>query len=200
MQTSKSILQQSIAVVIFAACAFALAIIAQNTTESGFAVPVEHAIALVKTGSAHVGSPVHLRIPSISVDAVIEHVGLVPGGVMGNPKKPEDTVWFELGPQPGEVGSAVIAGHYGWKNGIAAAFDSLHTLQKGDEVYVEDETGKVTVFVVRELRTYAQNDDATDVFSSTDGSAHLNLITCGGVWDGTQKTYSNRTVVFTDKQ
>lgn len=200
MQTSKSLLQQSIVVVVFAACAFALAIVVQNTTESGFAVPVEHAIALVKKEPVQAGLPMRLRIPSINVDAAIEHVGLVPGGVMGNPKKPEDTAWFELGPQPGEKGSAVVAGHYGWKNGRAAAFDSLHTLQKGDEIYVEDEAGTVTVFIVRELRTYAQHDDATDVFNSTDGNAHLNLITCGGVWDGVQKTYSNRTVVFTDKK
>lgn len=200
MQTSKNLLQQSIVVVVFAACAFALAIVAQNTTQSGFAIPVEHAIALVKTEPVRAGLPQRLRIPSINVDAAIEHVGLVPGGVMGNPKKPEDTAWFELGPQPGEKGSAVIAGHYGWKNGRAAAFDNLHTLQIGNKIYVEDEAGTVTVFIVRELRTYAQSDDATDVFGSTDGGAHLNLITCGGVWDGVGKTYSNRTVVFTDKE
>ena len=116
------------------------------------------------------------------------------------PKGPATSAWFDLGPRPGENGSAVIDGHFGWKDGIPAVFDNLSKLQKGDIIYVEDTTGSTTAFVVRDIETYGQDEDASDIFASDDGKAHLNLITCGGVWNNAQKSYSNRLVVFTDEE
>lgn len=54
--------------------------------------------------------------------------------------------------------------------------------------------------MVRELRTYGPKDDVTNVFNSSDGQAHLNLITCEGIWDKASKSYSKRLVIFTDKE
>jgi LPXTG-site transpeptidase (sortase) family protein len=144
--------------------------------------------------------PVRLEIPKINIDATIGDVGLTSNGEMGAPVGPTSTVWFDLGSRPGENGSAVIAGHDGWKNGTPAVFDDLYKLQIGDKVYVTDGQGIVTVFVVRRIQTYDQNGDASDVFNSNDGKAHLNLITCAGTWNATQKSYSNRLVVFTDME
>jgi LPXTG-site transpeptidase (sortase) family protein len=144
------------------------------------------------------GLPVRLVIPEIAVDAAVEDVGLTPQGAMAAPEGPTDVGWFDLGPRPGESGSAVIAGHEGWKDNTAAAFDDLYKLQKDDKIYIEDGQGAMTTFVVREIRTYDQNGDASDVFSSGDGKAHLNLITCEGTWNAAQKSYSNRLVVFAD--
>jgi LPXTG-site transpeptidase (sortase) family protein len=146
------------------------------------------------------GLPIRLTIPKINVDAPVEIVGLAPDGSMGVPKGPIDVGWFDLGPRPGDIGSAVIAGHEGWKDGISAVFDNLHNLVKGDKIYVEDETGTTTIFVVRELRIYGQNDNASDVFASSDGKAHLNLITCEGVWNTTEKSYTSRLVIFADRE
>jgi LPXTG-site transpeptidase (sortase) family protein len=145
------------------------------------------------------GLPTRLVIPKIGVDAGFEYVGVTPQGAMDVPKDPIYVGWFDLGPRPGEEGSAVVAGHEGWKNGILVVFDNLHTLQKGDKVYVEDDKGVTTVFAVRELRELGKNEDASIVFNSNDGKAHLNLITCEGVWNADLKSYSNRLVVFTDK-
>lgn len=146
------------------------------------------------------GLPVRLKIPKLNIDATIEQVGLTTTGDMDAPKGPATAGWLNLGPRPGHIGSAVMDGHFGYKGKIPAVFDKLHTLQRDDLLYVEDEAGATIVFVVRELKTYKPNDDATNVFSSTDGLAHLNLVTCKGAWDKTQKTYSTRLVVFTDKQ
>jgi len=142
--------------------------------------------------------PVRLEIPKINVNAPVEQVGLAPQGTMAVPKGPTDVAWFDLGPRPGESGSAVIAGHEGWKDGVAAVFDNLRQLQKGDQIYITDEENTTTTFVVREIRTYDQNGDASDIFNSNDGKAHLNLITCDGAWNTAQKSYSNRLVVFAD--
>ena len=144
--------------------------------------------------------PTRLRIPKIGVDAVVQFVGLTSDWAMDVPSGPDDVAWFELGRRPGEEGTAVISGHYGWKNNIPAVFDNLHNLRKGDNIYIEDERGDIISFVVRESRRYDPKADASDVFGSSDGKAHLNLITCEGVWDKTSKTYSKRLVVFADKE
>ncbi len=136
----------------------------------------------------------------IGVDAVVGHVGLTSDGAMDVPKVPADTVWYKLGPRPGENGSAVISGHYGWKNNTPAVFDNLHALKKGDKIYVEDEKGATITFVVRGSRRYDPKTDASDVFGSSDGKAHLNLVTCEGTWNKSSKTYSKRRVVFADKE
>lgn len=143
--------------------------------------------------------PVRIKIPKINVDAALDYVSLKPNGELGAPKNPDNAGWFYTGPRPGSIGSAVIDGHFGYKNNIPAVFDNLHKLQVGDNIIVVDERGASRTFVVRELRTYGSNDSASNVFISTDGKSHLNLITCQGSWNEDQKSYSSRLVVFTDK-
>lgn len=144
--------------------------------------------------------PTRLKIPRISVDAVVEYVGVTPEGRMDVPKGPDEVAWYKLGSRPGEIGSAVIAGHSGWKNFRPAVFDNLNKLKEGDKIYIEDEKGETITFVVREKRLYDPTADSTDVFISSDGKAHLNLITCEGVWDEVTKSRSKRLVVFTDRE
>lgn len=150
----------------------------------------------------HAGSgiPVRLKIQRIHVDAIVEGKGLTPQGAMAVPEGPSTVGWYALGPRPGEEGSAVIAGHEGWKASQQAVFDKLYTLRKGDIVSVEDDRGTLTSFVVRDTQTYTEDGDTRTIFGSTDGKAHLNLITCEGTWDPLKKTYANRLVVFTDKE
>jgi len=143
--------------------------------------------------------PAYIKIPKINVSAPVISVGLTSDGAMEVPRGPSETAWFGLGPRPGEIGSAVISGHYGWKNNIPAAFDNLYKLKKGDQIYIEDKKGVTTIFVVRESKVYGENQNASDVFGSNDGKSHLNLITCMGVWNKVRKSYSNRLVVFADK-
>lgn len=144
---------------------------------------------------------IRLKIPKIKIDAAVEYVGMTPEGAMDVPKFPEDVAWFELGPRPGEIGSAVIAGHFGrWKSGEGSVFDDLNQLKPGDRLSFEDGKGSVTGFVVRELRTLGKNDEASSVFDSGDGKAHLNLITCEGVYNKASKSYPERLVVFTDRE
>jgi sortase A len=144
--------------------------------------------------------PVRIVIPRIGVDALIEHADLTPLGVMGTPKGPKNAAWFSEGPRPGEKGSAVINGHFGWKDGIPAVFDNLHELSAGDKMYVLDSAGGTTTFIVRGLKTYGEHEESFGVFNSTDGKAHLNLITCQGKWSSVARRYSDRLVVFADEE
>lgn len=147
------------------------------------------------------GLPVRLKIPKINVDAAVDPMGTTPSGAMEIPSGSKNVGWYKFGPHPGDNGSAVIDGHYGrWKNGEGSVFDDLNNLEKGDILYIDDEKGATTTFVVRESRKYDPNADASDIFESSDGKAHLNLITCEGIWDKASKSYSQRLVVFTDKE
>jgi len=120
---------------------------------------------------------------------------------MDIPKGLNNVGWFDLGPRPGENGSAVIDGHYGvWKNGKGTIFNNLYKLRVWDKLFIEDENGKVITFVVRKTQIYKQDSNASEVFISNDGKAHLNLVTCQGIWNKKTKSYPNRLVIFSDKE
>lgn len=141
----------------------------------------------------------HLQIPIINVDAQIEYVGTTTEGTMAAPIGPLPVGLYKFGAEPGQIGTAVIDGHSGWKGDQKAAFDNLHKLKVGDQVDVQDSTGNTVAFVVKETRLYNPNSDTKEIFTTSDGKSHLNLITCEGVWDVASKSYSERLVVFTDK-
>lgn len=184
-------------------------IVQEDITVNSTQIPQEEISGLIDTKSIAsiqevavpvlpVGKPVKLMIPQIKVDSVLESVGLTSRGAVDIPKGPASAAWFDLGRRPGEEGTAVIVGHFGWKDGIPAVFDNLHKLRKGDKLNVLSDSGETISFVVRELKTYKEHEIVAEVFGSNDGKAHLNLITCQGVWNKSKKSYSNRLVVFTD--
>lgn len=142
------------------------------------------------------GLPLRLKIPSINVNVAIEYVGVTSQGAMGVPTNTTTVGWFDYGPRPGERGSAVIAGHFDGEHGDAGVFAHLSELKEGDKIFVEYRQGISIPFIVRTRRLYDPGY-ASDVFSRSDG-AHLNLITCDGVWEGNKKSYSKRLVIFTD--
>lgn len=160
-------------------------------------VPVQ--ASLIGPVIESIGLPVQIKIPKISVDAVIEHVGLNATGSMDVPKLTANTAWYKFGPKPGAIGSAVISGHLNWWNGEIGVFENLRKLIPGDVLTVRDEKGLIISFMVREIKNYDAEADATTVFYSNDGKSHLNLVTCDGTWDKSTKQYSSRLVVFTDR-
>lgn len=144
------------------------------------------------------GLPVRLKIPVIGVNSVIEDAFISSDGRMDVPAGSVNVAWFALGPHPGQKGSAVIGGHFGINNGIPKVFYDLNKLKVGDKVYIEDDNGQTLAFIVRSIKSFDRDADATPVFTSSDGLAHLNLITCEGLWNQVNDSYPQRLVVFTD--
>jgi len=142
--------------------------------------------------------PAKLKISNIGVEAVIKPVGVTAAGNMDIDENPKELAWYKFGPKPGEKGSAVIAGHYGWKDTVPSVFNNLNKLNKGDTISSYDGQGREITFVVTKAELYEPDQDATDVFKSKDGKSHLNLITCQGSWNNSARTYTERLVVFTD--
>jgi len=169
---------------------------AVEASEASIAVP--EAVVRAPAPIVSISAPTQLKIDKIGVSAVVQPVGLTVDGNMDIDENPTQAAWYKLGPKPGQEGSAVIAGHYGWKKNVPSVFNDLHTLVAGDQILTLGEDGKVMTFVVTRLATYAPDQDATNVFRSDDGKSHLNLVTCQGSWNNSVRTYSERLVVFTD--
>ncbi len=141
--------------------------------------------------------PDQLRIPRLNISAHIEGRGLSPDGSVDVPTDPAVVAWFTENARPGDEGSAVITGHYGWYGNAPAVFDHLNQLRVGDTIAIDTVDGTTLNFVVRDLKTYGADDIVPKVFSSLQG-VHLNLITCSGDWNKAQQQFSQRLVVFTD--
>ena len=142
------------------------------------------------------GLPVRLVIPLLNINANIQHLGVAQNGEMEVPSNIVDVGWFKLGPSPGKRGSAVIAGHLNGKNNEAGVFANLDKLKPGDNLSIEDKSGKSITFIVQKKELY-RSGYADEVFSRNDG-VHLNLITCDGLWDESKKSFTKRLVVFAD--
>jgi sortase (surface protein transpeptidase) len=147
--------------------------------------------------AANPGLPIELRIPKIGVKAKIQHVGKTTDGKrMAVPKGYRDVGWYRLGARPGNAGNAVMAGHLDNSLGLAAVFVDLSLLAAGDEIEVTDDKGTILTFVVSSKEIYSvANAPIQKIFGST-AEAHLNLITCDGVWLKDQKMYDRRLVIY----
>jgi LPXTG-site transpeptidase (sortase) family protein len=144
------------------------------------------------------GLPSKLVIPKLRINAKIVYMGLTDAGEMEVPNHVQDVGWYKYGALPGNKGTAVFAGHLDGLNSEPGVFADLGKLQKGDTFSVIDTKNQTTLFVVREIRTYHQDEKPPEVFNATEG-IHLNLITCTGAWNKDQRQFTQRLVVFADQ-
>jgi len=140
--------------------------------------------------------PSRLLIPAIGVNAGVQYVGVNDKGEMEVPNNITDVGLFKFGAVPGQTGSAVIAGHFNGENNQEGVFANLDKLKAGDKLSIEGKTGKSITFIVQKKELY-DSGYADDVFNQSD-SAHLNLVTCDGLWDEVKKSYTKRLVIFSD--
>lgn len=139
--------------------------------------------------------PVRLEIPSLEIDADVQHVGINADGNMANPSNFTDVGWYKYGPAPGENGSAVLAGHVDNGLGLSGIFKHLDSVSPGDDIYVTTEAGNTLRFEVVSVRSYPYNETPAEIVFNPGGQPRLNLITCAGNWLAQEKTYDERLVV-----
>jgi sortase (surface protein transpeptidase) len=139
--------------------------------------------------------PVRIRIPAISVNARVVKLGLGPDRTMQTPANYSDTGWFEPGPEPGERGAAVIAGHVDSVNG-PAVFYRLGELHRGNRIRITVASGRTIGFSVRGLERWPKNKFPTKRVFGTTRNATLRLITCGGPFDQSTGHYLDNTIVY----
>ncbi|TWT05245.1 class F sortase [Planococcus sp. CPCC 101016] len=153
--------------------------------------PAENPInGLKRTGI----QPTSLKIPSIDLEAKVQHLGVTEKGEMAVPDNIEDVSWFSPGYEPGQNGRAVIAGHVDGVEGPAIFWD-LSELELGDEVVVENKD-KTLTFKVHTMESVPLDlTDVSTVFGYT-SSPELVLITCSGTYDFDRGTREERLIVY----
>ena len=169
--------------------------------------------------SAPVPVPLQLLIPSIEVSTQVLGVGVTSGAVMDAPEGPvgdpvwEEAFWYRGSAVPGAISTALIAGHIDGPRGTAGVFGRIGQLQPGDRIIVRDTRTRLEVrFAVTGSTSFtlAQTTDpavlkriygvgpvvGTTPQRSTDGLAHLTLITCSGTFQNGLGTHDHRLAVF----
>ena len=140
------------------------------------------------------GSPTRLRIAGIGVDTPLESLHLGPDGALLPPRGFARAGWYADGTAPGDNGPAVIAGHVDSRSG-PAVFYRLRELTAGDRVVVV-RGGQSLTFQVTAVRWYPKSEFPTgDVYGPTP-DRQLRLITCGGVFDRSLRSYRDNLVVY----
>ena len=157
--------------------------------------PPPHSVDLAGgAADATVPAPTSVVIPSIGVNASLVDLGLNPDGSAAVPSSTTSAGWYDLGPRPGQNGPAVILGHVDSYTG-PAVFYRLKDLRAGDMIQVVSGP-RTESFVVQHVDLVAKQAFPTaEVFGPVPQKA-LRLVTCGGPFDSSVRSYQDNWIVF----
>lgn len=142
--------------------------------------------------------PESVSITSLGVRSDLLRLGLEDDGTVQVPPlgANDQAGWYERGPAPGDVGPAVILGHVDSAQYGPGIFFDIGGMQPGDQVEVARADGTVAQFVVDRVEVHPKNDFPTiEVYGNT-ANAQLRLITCGGDFDASVRSYKDNIIVF----
>ena len=140
--------------------------------------------------------PRRIAIPAIGVSARVVPLGREPDGTMQTPRVWEEAGWYEPGPEPGERGPAVIAGHVDSTDG-PAVFYRLRELHRGNLILIRRAGGSLVRFRVEGLERWPKSEFPTRrVFGRKSRISVLRLVTCSGDFDRSTGHYVDNTIVY----
>lgn len=140
------------------------------------------------------GPPTWLRIPSIGVSTMLEPLTTSTSGQLNPPSTFDNAGWYANGTAPGDIGPAIIAGHFDSRC-CAAVFYRLAQLKPGALVEI-DRGGQTLRFTVLGKGRYPKADFPTSAVYRPTPDPELRLITCGGVFDKSARSYVDNVVVY----
>lgn len=137
-----------------------------------------------------------LSAPTIGMrTGPLMELGLDADGALEVPPDAGTAGRFTLGPSPGELGPAVIAGHVDYR-GVSGVFARLDELAPGDEVSVQRADGATAVFDVYRVDRYPKSSFPTEQVYGDTAGPELRLITCGGDFDRGTGHYLDNVVAY----
>jgi hypothetical protein len=142
-----------------------------------------------------VAAPVRLRIPALRVDTPLQRLDLQADGTVAVPKRPDMAGWYERGPRPGQAGPAVILGHVDSHAGPGIFFD-LSRLPRGAVVKVDRADGSTVTFRVTKVSRVSKTRFPTDLVYAPTLEPTLRLVTCGGSFDTSRRSYRDNVIAF----
>ena len=149
--------------------------------------------------AAPVEVPVSVRIPAIGVDSELLSLGSNDDGTIKVPEPGPDydkAAWFNGSPRPGQRGPAVLEGHVDSKKNGPSVFYDLGKVEVGDQIEVTRADGTMAGFTVYETRVVPKDQFPTLAVYGNTAGPELRVITCGGPFDSSVRSYEDNIVVF----
>ena len=142
---------------------------------------------------AEAAPPVRVQMPRLNIDAALDPLHLDAKRVLVPPKYGR-AGWYAAGPEPGEAGRAVVAGHVDSKTG-PDVFAALSRARKGDRIVVKLADGSTLRFAVDRVEAHSQkNFPTSQVYGGPKKRAEIRLITCTGAY--VNGRYQDNLIVF----
>ena len=158
--------------------------------ESGQVVP------RVAELSPQFAEPASVSIPAVNISAKLQPLHVDAKGTLVPPDYGM-AGWYAAGPEPGEQGPAVIAGHLDSKVG-PDTFYRLGQVRPGQRIRVGLKDGTKLAFRVTEIKQFSKGNFPTKRVYGATKAPELRLITCAGDYDHAAGHYKDNLVVFAD--
>ena len=144
-------------------------------------------------------APTRVTVPSISAESSLVPTGLQENGSLEVPpvSEPMQASWFDQSPTPGEVGPSIVLGHVNG-GGQPGIFANLKDVVAGSQVFVDRADGQRAVFEVSRVDTIPKDSFPTDAVYNDTANPQLRLITCGGDYDRSARSYLSNVIVYAD--
>ena len=140
--------------------------------------------------------PVRIQIVVIDLEAPVLPLGVVSEtGQMEVPENVDEVGWYRYGPAPGSPGSAVLAAHVDMAGEGPGVFFHLDRLRMGDRIDVDFDDGTTSTFVVSNAERVPKGELNFDSVFSPVGQPLLRLVTCGGSFNRTIRSYDDNVVI-----
>lgn len=140
--------------------------------------------------------PVTLRIPAIGVEAPVKPAGVEADGEMEVPGNVSEVGWYKYGSAPGESGSAVLAAHVDLAGSGPGVFFDLRLVEPGDIILVDLDDDTTLTYRAEARTVYDKDDLPTEAIFSRQGPQILTLVTCGGGFNRSLRSYDSNVVVY----
>lgn len=142
--------------------------------------------------------PKYIRLPSIGAEGFIQRVGVDQNQQVAVPNNVHVGGWFVDSVRPGQTGLSIIDGHVDGRE-ADGIFKNLANLKENDEYSIEMGDGNTTRYRVIEVASVDTSGAANVLFSQKPNvKSQLNLITCGGDFDPSARSYNKRVIVSSE--
>ncbi|CAL9313900.1 class F sortase [Streptomyces olindensis] len=142
--------------------------------------------------------PQRVDIPGLGVQAPVVARGLDARGALDPPPYDQPGVvgWYAGGVAPGAPGTALLVGHVDTDT-RPAVFYKVSAMRPGQTIRVIRADAKVAEFTVESVQVLTRDRfDAHQAYGPRQsGRAELRLVTCGGSFDRTTRSYTANVVV-----
>jgi LPXTG-site transpeptidase (sortase) family protein len=149
------------------------------------------------TSTAAPNEPSYISLPTIGARGFIQKVGVDQYGQMAAPTNVHLAGWYVNSLLPGQAGLSIIDGHIDGYTHNQGLFGQLNKLQPGDVFTITLGNGSHRSYTVKNIQLVDAANVPSVLFAHDPSIAsQLNLITCGGDYDGVSHTYDKRTIII----